>query len=134
MRSAWIVFLLGLPAASHSLMAAGLRVENLRCEYLKNPLGLDETLPRLSWILASDARGQRQTAYQVLAASSPELLAQDKGDVWDSGRVGSDETAHVVYAGKPLGSRQVCFWKVARGIARGSLAIGASPHTGRWAC
>ena len=47
-------------------------------------------------------RGSKQTAYQVLAASTPESLAKDQGDLWDSGRVNSDQTAHVEYAGKPL--------------------------------
>ncbi len=84
----------------------------MRCEYLHDPLGIDAAQPRLSWTLRSDVRGQRQTAYQVLVASSPELLQGQQGDLWDSGRVSSDETAQVVYAGKPLPSRQACFWKV----------------------
>ena len=82
------------------------------CEYLVDPLGIDEPAPRLSWTLHSDGRDQRQTAYQVLVASSSALLDRDQGDLWDSGKVASDETAQVVYAGKPLGSRQACFWKV----------------------
>jgi alpha-L-rhamnosidase len=53
-----------------------------------------------------------QTAYQVLVASTPQRLAQDQGDLWDSGRVASDRSIHVVYAGKPLGSHQACYWKV----------------------
>jgi alpha-L-rhamnosidase len=89
-----------------------LRVEQLRCEYLKDPLGVDAAQPRLSWIVDSDQRGQCQTAYQVLVATSPERLKQDEGDLWDSGKVASDETAQIAYAGKPLGSRQACFWKV----------------------
>ena len=99
-------------AACGSAWADGLRVEQLRCEYLKDPLGLDAAKPRLSWIVASDERGQRQTAYQVLVAASPERLGQEQGDLWDSGKVASDETAQVVYAGKPLVSRQACLWKV----------------------
>ena len=86
-----------------SVSGATIRVEGLRCEYLVDPLGIDETAPRLSWTLHSDGRDQRQTAYQVLVASSSERLAQDQGDLWDSGKVASDETAQVVYAGKPLG-------------------------------
>jgi alpha-L-rhamnosidase len=89
-----------------------MRVEDLRCEYLKDPLGIDTSEPRLSWIVQSQQRAQRQTAYEVLVASSPERLKQDQGDLWASGKVASDETAQVVYAGKPLGSRQACFWKV----------------------
>jgi alpha-L-rhamnosidase len=54
----------------------------------------------------------RQTAYRVLVASSPELLVREQGDLWDSGRVSSDESAHIEYAGQPLGSRRLCFWQV----------------------
>jgi alpha-L-rhamnosidase len=92
---------------------ADLEAEHLRCEYRANPLGIDETLPRLSWRLDADgARGVRQSAYHVLVASSASLLNKNTGDLWDSGKVASDRSLHVVYAGKPLASRQACFWKV----------------------
>jgi alpha-L-rhamnosidase len=84
----------------------------LRCEYAVDPLGIDGTHPRLFWQLASDARGQRQTAYQILAGSSLDRLRQDQGDLWDSGKVASDESVHIAYAGQPLGSSQQVFWKV----------------------
>jgi alpha-L-rhamnosidase len=106
-----------IPAAS----ANGL--SRLRCEYLENPLGIDESKPRLSWMISDSkseipnlksslARGQLQTAYQILVASSPGLLANDQGDLWDSGKVVSDRSIQVEYAGKPLESRQFCHWKV----------------------
>ena len=91
---------------------AGVSVDNLRCEYRKDPLGIDATRPRLSWILQSDDRGQKQTAYQVLTAATPEALAKDQGDFWDSGRVASDQSIQLEYAGKPLTSRMRCHWKV----------------------
>jgi alpha-L-rhamnosidase len=92
-------------------------VTNLRCEYLNNPLGIDVLKPRLSWVSEagsqeSEVRGQRQTAYQVLVASTPELLAKDKGDLWDSGKVEGDQSIQVEYVGKPLTSGMRCFWKV----------------------
>jgi alpha-L-rhamnosidase len=92
--------------------SAEVLVENPRCEYLVNPLGIDETMPRLSWTLASKTRGARQTAYQILAASSAELLAKDQGDLWDSGKVESDETVAIEYTGKPLTSGEHVWWKV----------------------
>jgi phosphohistidine phosphatase SixA len=46
-----------------------MNVTNLRCEYRSNPLGIDVLAPRLSWVLVSDRRGARQTAYQIQAAS-----------------------------------------------------------------
>jgi len=85
---------------------------HLRCEYLVNPLGIDVEKPRLSWVLQSDVRGQKQTAYQVLVASAPEVLAKDQGDLWDSGKVQNAQPVHVEYGGKPLISRTRCYWKM----------------------
>ena len=95
-----------------SITVTPIPVTQLRCEGLTDPLAIDTTRPRLSWILESDRRGERQTAYQILVASSPELLARQTGDLWDSGKVGSDESLHIPYVGKPLESRKRCYWKV----------------------
>ncbi len=92
--------------------AAELEAGYLRCEYRVDPLGIDVLNPRLSWVLESDQRGQGQSAYQVLAASTLDKLEQGQGDLWNSGKVSSDETAAVKYAGSTLTSHQECFWKV----------------------
>jgi hypothetical protein len=86
--------------------------ERLRCEYREDPLGIDLPQPRLSWVLQSDQRGARQTAWQILAASSAALLAQNRGDLWDSGKVASDQSVNISYAGQPLPSATRVFWKV----------------------
>ena len=74
-----------------------LRPAHLRCEYLINPLGIDERNPRLSWLIDADSRtrGQRQSAYQILVASDDRLLAKGTGDLWDSGKVESAQTVNV---------------------------------------
>ncbi len=84
----------------------------LRTEYRVNPQGIDEAQPRMTWQIESGQRGAKQTAYQILVASRAKLLKQNKGDLWDSGKVASAETVNIVYAGKPLISREQCFWKV----------------------
>ena len=64
--------------------ACSVKPIGLRCEYLTDPLGIDVLQPRLSWKLeAADAsaRGQRQTAYRVLVATSAALLAQGESDL-----------------------------------------------------
>ena len=94
------------------MSAPALRVSGLRCEYLVAPLGIDEPAPRLSWVIESNRRGARQVAYRVLVAGTPEKLAAGKGDFWDSGRIESNQTTHIVYAGRPLRSREVCHWCV----------------------
>ena len=139
---------------------AEVAVQNLRCEYLADPLGIDVARPRLSWVIAALKseignlkseignlkseignlkselpRGQKQTAYQVLVASTPELLAKDQGDLWDSGKVASDQSIQVEYggpstplrarpstglmAGKALESGMRCHWKVRVWLAGG---------------
>src|SRR5271166_2833975 len=88
---------------------------NLRCEYLQNPLGIGTTVPRLTWILTPTGetpRGLSQKSCHILVASTPDLLAQDKGDLWDTGDLASSDTANIPYAGAPLHSRQACYWKV----------------------
>ncbi len=93
-------------------VSSPLAPQRLRCEYLENPLGIDETRPRLSWWVHDPRRGAMQSAYRILVASSAEVLAQDRGDLWDSQKVPSDRNVHVVYEGAPLRSRQRCYWKV----------------------
>lgn len=107
--------------------AADATIRNLRCEYLKNPLGIDVEKPRLSWVIESARRGERQTAYHVLVASTPELLAKDQGDLWDSGRVESDQSIQVEYAGKPLASRTRCHWKVRAWDKDGKVSAWSEP-------
>jgi alpha-L-rhamnosidase len=73
---------------------------------------MDAVHPQLSWILSSDQRGEKQTAYQILVASSLDKLKADSGDLWDSGKIISDASAQTAYAGKPLVTDQRCFWKI----------------------
>jgi alpha-L-rhamnosidase len=85
-------------------------------------LGIDERRPRLSWLLESDRRDDTQTAYRVTAGS-----AAGQQDLWDSGRVESDTTAHVAYAGAPLGSGQQVWWTVQVWDAGGQPSDVADP-------
>jgi len=103
-------------------VSAALTVRHLRCEHLLDPLGLGVLVPRLSWQLSSEERDQRQTAYQLLVASTPEKLRAQRGDLWDSGRVESRNSVLIPYAGLPLSSRQRCFWKVRSWNARGEAS------------
>jgi alpha-L-rhamnosidase len=82
---------------------------DLRTEYLENPIGIDVARPRFSWVLQHAERGQKQIAYQVLVSLTPEVKA---GEVWDSGRVESEDSTLIPYNGKPLASGQRCYWKV----------------------
>jgi alpha-L-rhamnosidase len=115
------------PGGTPALHAEPPAATFLRCESLVDPLGLDEPLPRLSWQLASRERGARQTAYRILVASTAELLAKDSGDLWDSGTVESAESIEIPYAGKPLASRQTCFWKVKTRDGRGEESPWSPP-------
>ncbi len=97
---------------SKAASASDMSVRDLRCDYLVNPTGIDVTEPRLSWILESRQRGQMQTAYRILVSDSKEALKEDKGNLWDSGKVETDQNNQIVYGGAPLQSRMQCYWKV----------------------
>ncbi len=107
-------------------------IVNLRCEYRNNPLGIDVARPRLSWEIEErnqrpEARNQKQSAYHLLVASSEELLAKDQGDLWNSGKVGTDQTLNIEYAGKTLVSRQKCYWKVRSWFNDGKVSKWSKP-------
>ena len=95
-----------------SAMSFALNPVRLQCEYQSAPLGIDHQHPRFGWWFASAGRDEIQTAYQVGVSSSIENLIANKFDLWDSGKVASDESAHVVYMGKYLQSNVACLWKV----------------------
>ena len=117
MRRLTVIFITVLLFAAGGYVTAapatGITVDRLRCEYRINPQGVGVARPRFNWIIKSSERGQKQTAYRIVVASSREKIDSDKGDLWDSGKVKSSQTLHVVYNGKQaLKSNQQCWWKV----------------------
>jgi alpha-L-rhamnosidase len=91
---------------------AHIRPAALKTENVTELLGIETSHPRFRWLLDSDARGGLQTGYQVLVATSLEKLQADRGDKWDSGKVSSDNSIEVPYAGSELASGERCYWKV----------------------
>jgi alpha-L-rhamnosidase len=106
------VLIIAFSLGCTSSFAAQLQLSDLRAEYATDPIALETQHPRLSWILQSSARGEKQSAYQVLAASSEEKLQAGAADLWDSGKIASDQSIQLPYRGKPLVSRQQVYWKV----------------------
>lgn len=89
-----------------------MKITKTTCEYQTAPLSIDVLQPRLSWYCKDDRRGIKQTAYQIMCASSATLLQNDTADIWDSGKVDSAQSVHIEYAGPALQSRQRVYWKV----------------------
>jgi len=99
--------------------------DHLQCEGMQEPMGIDISHPRLSWQLRDSRRGARQSAYEVRVASSPDALAQEHVDVWDSGRVDSEQSVNVPYGGPAVESRRRYYWQVRVWGAQGQ----ASPYS-----
>ena len=110
--TSFILVILMASIGYQNTSSAQLKPTALRCEYLISPLSVDVATPRLSWIIESQERGVMQTAYEILVASTQRLLDQNHGDLWESGKVTTDQSNQVLYAGAPLGTRATCFWKV----------------------
>ena len=94
---------------------------HLRCEYQKNPLGIDALTPHLSWQSDNSERNWEQTAYQLLIASSLDRLRAGQGDVLDSGKTDSEDSVGIPYSGPPLESRKRYYWSVRVWDARGQV-------------
>lgn len=113
MREKILVLLaLIIPIGCSSPPGSNLEPTRLSCEHRSDPLGIATSTPRLSWVNISNIDGSRQSAYQIIAASSPELLDHNQGDMWDSGKVTSDQSVLIPWEGNTLDSRDLVFWKV----------------------
>lgn len=108
-----------LLASTYAVMAEGQHAHPetgkpmaLECDSLIKPLGDDSKTPLLSWKLEDGRTGAKQTAYRIFVASTPDRLAGDHPDVWDSGRVQSDHTVDVAYSGPQLAPEKRYYWRV----------------------
>ena len=85
---------------------------NLRCEYLQNPIGIDISSPRFSWILEHKERSQSQSAFQIIVSSIRNFSESVNENMWDSGKIKSSNTVNISYKGKPLKSNSIYYWWV----------------------
>jgi alpha-L-rhamnosidase len=113
----------------NTINKASLQVLRMRVESLDSPLGLYELSPRLSWEIAGTERNIMQNAYQIKVASDKKILESGKVDLWDSGKITSEETTQIPYAGSTLKSNQLVFWQV---IIWDNKGRKASSTIGHW--
>ncbi len=102
-------FALALAVSLHA--SAAVTPLDLKADGKTDPLAALDA-PRLSWRIESNQRGVRQTAWQILAASKPELLEEGKADLWDSVKTATERSPFVRYAGKAPQPGKPCLWKV----------------------
>ncbi|MFD1819247.1 alpha-L-rhamnosidase [Pseudarcicella hirudinis] len=102
---------------------AQVSLQNLLLENQTNPIGLDTRDPRFSWSLQTDKRNVKQTAYEILVSTA----ANGKTPVWQTGKVNSDQSVHILYAGKSLESGKRYFWKVRVWDNQGNVSAWSEP-------
>ena len=98
--------------ATGNPVAKGIQFEQLRCNYAENPAVITGQKPRFSWVVKAEGFNRYQSAFRLLVASSPDLLAAEKGDIWDSGKLASTRTAHNKFGGSTLAAETTYYWKV----------------------
>lgn len=143
----WLLAVLSLKGAGNTVPPDTMTdVQDLSCEYLVNPLGLDMPNPRLSWKIVTAEHNWRQSAYQILVSSDPALLEKNIGDRWNSGKISSAQSIQLKYNGSPLRSLMSCYWKVRVWDAQGHVTPWSKPAywkmgilsqgdwKGRWIC
>ncbi len=108
------IFLLAI-GASQRAFAASISPVRLRCDLVAKPLGLRQQHPSLAWHLAAAQPGQfalRQSAYQILVASTRAQLNAGHGNLWDTGKIKSGKHFQIRYSGQTLAAGGRCWWKV----------------------
>ena len=133
--SRWLAGVLLFPALllSGCQKAGEVTVTSLRCEYVKDPLGVDVKIPRFSWNIVSPGRDVRQTAYRILVSEDKDALLKGKGNMWDTGEVPSGSQVNIPYGGAPLKSDHTYYWSVSVRDQDGRRSARSRPaffHTG----
>jgi len=111
--------IIAVPASAAPSVPTSLRVDDVT-----NPVGT-EGVPYFGWLDNDTNANEIQSGYEVLVGSSTAKLDANVGDVWDSGKVSSDQENHIVFAGTPLGADAEYFWKVRTWDREGN----ASPYS-----
>lgn len=109
-KSRIVIFFLALLPVS--VFAQSLSIQELTCEYRKNPEGIDVKIPRFSWKLMSSDRDIVQTAYEIRVSTDSKAIARGNKLLWTSSKVNSDQSVLIDYAGPELKSRERYYWQV----------------------
>ncbi len=112
LRLLFTLFLLATVFTSCKKADSPVKVYDLKCEFQENPVGIDRLQPLLQWKLEDNRRGAKQTAYQIIVSGSSSKINNAESDIWDSGKLDSDQSVHIKYAGPGLESGKEYFWRV----------------------
>ena len=91
-------------------MAQNPAADGLTCEYLSNPVGIDIVNPRLSWKINTTQRTTMQQAYNIRVATDVSFSASRT--VWNTGKVTTDSSILITYAGTSLKPATRYYWQV----------------------
>ncbi len=108
------IFLFACTAKKNSVS-----IQNMTCEHLENPIGIDAKKPRFSWQLFSENQGVGQKAYRLVVGTDSEKVSNGQGDYWDSGNILAS-TIPAVYDGPDLQPFTTYFWSVQVQLNEGS--------------
>jgi alpha-L-rhamnosidase len=124
-----ILLFLFLFASTILHAASPLQPHELTCEYIKNPLGIAEQKPRLTWTMQGSQRAQQQSAYELIVSDDLKTIQQIKGNIWESGKVLSAQNILVPYNGKPLQPFTRYYWRVKVYNQDGNSSAWSEPAT-----
>ncbi|WP_121357202.1 alpha-L-rhamnosidase [Flavisolibacter nicotianae] len=125
-RSFFVLLLLTL--ANLSLFAQT-KLVHLLCENKADPVGVDQSQPRLTWQLETNKRNVLQTAYEIRVADNVSSMKNGKNLRWNSGKVASDQSVLVPYGGAPLEAGKKYFWQVRVWDNSGKASDWSSPSS-----
>ena len=96
------------PEHNEQKPAASLSVVNPEVAMQSHPVGVSPEDIRFGWQLKSSDFDVKQTACRIQVFENRNFDDQ----VWDSGKISSEESQHIDYAGTPLKNAKDYYWKV----------------------
>lgn len=110
-HSLLILLILLLTGACSEKVNSEFRVENLKCEYMKEAI-IAKPAPRFSWEITSIQSKQNQTFWQIIVSDDLKKIETSDGNIWDSGKTRGNETFGIKWQGNKLRSFTKYYWKV----------------------
>ena len=107
----WLIAVFLMPVANTGFAQKPVVVD-LTCNYKTNPVGIGTLQPHLSWVIKSTGYNIRQKAFRIIISDNNRSIGEGKGDIWDSGKIASEESIQFKYKGPPLKPSVKYYWRI----------------------
>lgn len=112
MKQSWLLLTLVIAVLISSCYNSSININETTCNHCPAPQVVNTLNPLFGWQMYSKKNGAKQTGFQILVSTTIEKISNDEGDIWDTGKIMSDNSQNIPFSGKKLESSKRYYWKV----------------------